>query len=122
MPLRPLSRAHLAALHELAVLADAEGFRFGRRLWDDLTLDRVQVDAPCEFFVGNVDDHELLAVGGVTLDPHLNDSRVGRLRHVYVKPAVRNAGIGGALVRTVGGPRCASNRSRENFSSRACAG
>ncbi len=80
MPLRPLSRADLAALHELAVLADAEGFRFVTHLCDDLTLDRVQVAAPCEFFVADVDDHERLAVGGVTLDPYLNDSRVGRLR------------------------------------------
>src|SRR5690242_19111037 len=55
MPLRPLSRADLAALHELAVLADADGFRFVTRLCDDLTLDGVQVDARCEFFVASLE-------------------------------------------------------------------
>lgn len=103
MPMRPLSRADLPALRELAALADAEGFRFVGRLLDDLELNRVALDAPCEFFVARVEGEQLLAVGGVTLDPYVDDASIGRLRHVYVRPDVRGKYIGRALIRYLEG-------------------
>jgi GNAT superfamily N-acetyltransferase len=87
----------------MAALADAEGFRFVRRLVDDLALDRVAIDAPCEFFVALVEDELLLAVAGVTPDPYVDDASIGRLRHVYVRPDVRGKHIGRALIRYLEG-------------------
>lgn len=98
MPIRPLVQTDLPALHELALHAESEGFRFVRRLHGDLTLDHARTDASCECLVAHVDGDRLVAVGGVTPDPYVDDPRVGRLRHLYVRPEVRGTGIGRALV------------------------
>jgi ribosomal protein S18 acetylase RimI-like enzyme len=34
----------------------------------------------------------------VTRDPYIADTRIGRLRHVYVRPEIRRRGVGRALV------------------------
>ena len=99
MSIRSLDIGDLPALHELAALADAEGFRFVRRFLDDVALERVALDAPCEFFPALVEGEQLLAIGGVTPDPYIDDASIGRLRHVYVRPDVRGKRIGRALVR-----------------------
>jgi len=96
--LRPFGIADLPRLRELAGVASAEGFRFLDRFLDDLVADRVQLDAAGEFFVAHVEGERLVSIGGVTPDPYVDDVGVGRLRHVYVHPSVRRAGIGRALV------------------------
>lgn len=101
IPIRPLGVADIPALRELAVLAVAEGFGFVTRFLDDVTLDRVALGASREFFVAVVEDEQLLAIGGVTPDPYIDDASIGRLRHVYVRPDVRGKHIGRALVRYI---------------------
>ena len=95
---RPLIASDIAALREIAALAEAEGFRFVTRFLDDLVNERVCLDAPCEFFLATLHGGQLLAIGGVTPDPYIDDSRVGRLRHVYVRADKRRTGLGRTLV------------------------
>jgi GNAT superfamily N-acetyltransferase len=40
----------------------------------------------------------LVALGGLNRDPYLEDRSVGRIRHVYVHPDARGAGVGRLLV------------------------
>ena len=98
MDLRALRRSDLDSLGELAALAQSEGFEFVGRLRNELARGEIQLDARCEFFIVRSEGKLLLAVGGVTPDPYVDDSRIGRLRHVYVRPEVRGSGIGRALV------------------------
>ncbi|MEP6621904.1 MAG: GNAT family N-acetyltransferase [bacterium] len=98
MPTRLLTIADLPALDDLGSLSDSEGFRFVRRFIDDITNGRARLDSPCEFFLANTIDERLVGFGGVTTDPYVEDPRVGRLRHLYIRPEVRGTGIGRALV------------------------
>ncbi len=56
-------------------------------------------DKPGEAFCGVFRDGALVAVGGLNADPYLPDPGVGRLRHVYVRPAWRRASLGAAITR-----------------------
>jgi GNAT superfamily N-acetyltransferase len=98
MHIRLLSGSDTSALRELAALAEAERFRFVTRLLDDLVAGLVQLDAPGEFFLVAPHGDQLVAVGGITPDPYVPDSRVGRLRHLYVRADRRRTGLGRALV------------------------
>lgn len=98
MPTRPLHPSDLPALREFATLAEAEGFRFVNRLVDALIADELDLDGSREFFLARVIGDRLVAVGGVTPDPYLDDARTGRLRHLYVHPDARDGGVGTELV------------------------
>ena len=68
------------------------------RLVDALLADELDFDGSREFFLGRVIGDRLVAVGGVTPDPYLDDARTGRLRHLYVHPDARDGGVGTELV------------------------
>src|SRR6201985_1959188 len=86
MPVRALSTADVPDIQRLAALADAEGFRFLGRFLAEVEAGRTQLDGAASRFIGIDDSGQLVALGGVTPDPYTADSRVGRVRHLYVQP------------------------------------
>jgi len=50
------------------------------------------------FEQGEEGQEQLVAVGGLNRDPHLNSPEVGRLRRIYVRAPFRRRGIGAELV------------------------
>jgi GNAT superfamily N-acetyltransferase len=98
---RTLTFADLSIIRGLSQLAEAEGFGFITRFADDCANGSVQLDAPGEYFYGDFDNDDLVALGGVTPDPYVHDASVGRVRHVFVRPEFRARGVGRALVDTL---------------------
>ena len=104
-----MTRMHLRRLrpHEIASLAplvdesSAEGFGFVARLVREHDAGITRFDGPGELLLVVEADGEVIAVGGVTRDPHVDDARVGRIRHVYVRAAWRRRGAGRLLVRAL---------------------
>ncbi|HEX6065283.1 MAG TPA: GNAT family N-acetyltransferase [Longimicrobiales bacterium] len=96
--IRTLARSDLDAVRRLAIVASAEGFQFLERLVAQMENDTVRIDAADEFFVCAIDHGEIIGVGGVTPDPYRAEPGVGRVRHVYIRPESRRAGIGRALI------------------------
>jgi GNAT superfamily N-acetyltransferase len=43
-------------------------------------------------------DGKLIGIGGVNMDPYLNDAGIGRIRHLYVLKEFRRLGVGKALI------------------------
>jgi adenylate kinase family enzyme/GNAT superfamily N-acetyltransferase len=87
--------ARLAPLNEQAI---REGFQFVARLVNDWASGSNTFSEPGERLVGAFRDDELLGICGLNRDPYAAQSGVGRLRHLYVKKAERQRGIGFALV------------------------
>ena len=55
-------------------------------------------DRAGEILLGAFRGADLIATGGLNIDPYLCDPSVGRIRHVYVLAADRQTGTGRAIV------------------------
>jgi len=95
---RTLTPADLSIIRDLSRVAEAEGFRFVTRFADECANGGVQLDSPGEYFCGVFEEGDLVALGGVTPDPYVDDAGVGRVRHVFVRPEFRARGVGRMLV------------------------
>jgi GNAT superfamily N-acetyltransferase len=59
-------------------------------------------DAPGEaLFEAREPSGRLLGICGLNVDPYAGDTWVGRVRHLFVLPAIRHSGVGTALVSRV---------------------
>jgi ribosomal protein S18 acetylase RimI-like enzyme len=83
-----------------ALQAESEraGLGFLRRLADEWASGANRFDRPGEMLLGARIGDELIAVGGLNVDPYATRPGVGRVRHVYVLSAYRSLGIGRRLV------------------------
>ncbi len=77
--------------------AVTEGFRFLTRLVADWKNGSNRFDQPGECLFGAFRNGQLIAIGGLSYDPHAG-SDIGRLRRVYVARASRGQNAGKALV------------------------
>jgi ribosomal protein S18 acetylase RimI-like enzyme len=97
--IRPLIPSDIHGIRRIAALASAEGFAFLDRFVSELESEAVALNSAGEFFLGFIAGGEIVALGGVTPDPYLNDPTTGRLRHVYVRSDHRRSSVGRQLVR-----------------------
>jgi GNAT superfamily N-acetyltransferase len=90
----------LPAAGFIVLLAESEqaGLGFLRRLADEWTGGVNRFDRPGEALFGARIGRELVAVGGLNVDPYAENSKVARVRHLYVLSAWRRHGIGARLV------------------------
>jgi GNAT superfamily N-acetyltransferase len=88
-------------VHGLEILAEeaqAEGYEFIATLLEEWASAENRFDGPGEVFCGHMEGDGVTAVGGLNCDPFAARPDVGRIRKVYVRPAWRGKGVGGALV------------------------
>lgn len=76
----------------------AERFDFVERLVRDWESGSNRFDRQGEVLLEVRLAARLVAVGGLNVDPYIDDPAVGRVRHVYVLPSARRAGVGSVLV------------------------
>ena len=92
------ARLPLAGLTQLASEARDEGFAFLNRLIADWGDESNCFDREGERLMSIHVDGELIAIGGLNIDPYGDSDRVGRLRRFYVKPSHRRGGVGHRLI------------------------
>ncbi|MFS0751659.1 GNAT family N-acetyltransferase [Oceanobacillus sp. 1P07AA] len=79
----------------------SEGYKFIKRLVDEYTLGSNKFDNNGEaLYVARIND-EVIGIGGLNIDPYLNLSDVGRVRHLYVLRKKRGIGVGKKLLTTI---------------------
>jgi GNAT superfamily N-acetyltransferase len=78
------------------------GFRFLERLVTDYREGRNTFNQPGEALYGVYNEfNELVAIGGLNIDPNYNNLKVGRLRRFYVAKDYRRKGIGSLLLNKI---------------------
>jgi len=78
--------------------SEAQGLHFVRRLADEWVNGVNRFDRAGEALFAVRDGSDIVAVGGLNIDPYTTDPGTGRVRHVYVLTAHRRRGLGAALV------------------------
>jgi ribosomal protein S18 acetylase RimI-like enzyme len=94
---RPVT-PEVAGFEELAREAGSEDYRFLDRLGREWADGCNRFDQAGECLLGLFDGSELVAVGGLNRDPYAGDPRTGRIRHLYVRPTRRRAGLATRLM------------------------
>lgn len=80
-------------IHMLEMQAAEEGFRFLTRLIVEWGSGANRFDAPGECLMAASLDGCLIGIGGVSVDPYMQNG-VGRLRRLYVSPVARRQNVG----------------------------
>ncbi len=75
-----------------------EGFRFPQRLEDEWMSGINQFSKPGEGLYKAVVGNEVIAIGGINVDPYANGKATGRLRRFYVTKKWRGRGVGRKLL------------------------
>jgi predicted GNAT family acetyltransferase len=96
----------LDEIESLREEARSEGYNFVETLVEEWASGENRFEKKGEVLMGcfeelPLEQAQLVAVGGVTIDPFLHSPEVGRIRRVYVRAAWRNQGIGALLVKTL---------------------
>lgn len=86
-------------LKKLVFDSKLEGYGFVERLVDEYTQGNNVFKLDNELLLVGVDEYGvILAVGAIQKDPYLDDSRIGRIRHVFVHSSYRHMGIATTVV------------------------
>jgi GNAT superfamily N-acetyltransferase len=91
----------LDRLAELVAESEQAGFRFLRRLVEEWESDANRYARAGEALFAAVLGDRIIGVCGLNRDPYHGDTRVGRVRRLYVASPLRRRGIGRLLVATV---------------------
>lgn len=96
-----VSEAPADRLGTLVAESEQQGFAFVRRLVDEWASGVNRFDRPGDvLFVARLGD-DVVGVCGLNVDPHADDPKIGRVRHLYVLVRHRRSGIGEQLVADV---------------------
>ena len=89
------------SLAPLVAESERAGWRFVRRLADDLRTGANRFDQPGECLFVAVSGDAVVGVCGLNADPYAGEPSVGRVRRLYVLAAHRGGVTGGRLVQAV---------------------
>ncbi len=78
-----------------------EGHQFLQRFKDQWEIGENRFDRDGEMHIVAVEGMRPVGICGLNIDPYLNDSKIGRVRHLYVHPDFRGLTIGSILVNEV---------------------
>lgn len=82
----------------LVALSEAEDFAMVARMVQRWSDGSNRFDKPGEALVEARSGGFLVGIGGINVDPYLDDPNVGRIRHLYVDPAFRGQSIARGIV------------------------
>ena len=99
MPINHLLKHDLS---DLILESKQDGFRFLKRLLEEYRSGANTFNQPGEGIFGAFHKNgELIGIGGLTIDPYLNDKNIGRIRRFYVSKSFRRQGVGNLLLQEI---------------------
>jgi GNAT superfamily N-acetyltransferase len=78
-----------------------EGFGLVQRTIDDWSSGANRFSQTGEGFWGLLLGARLIGIGGLNIDPYVEDAGTGRVRHLYIRQAYRRSGCATLLMNTI---------------------
>ena len=78
-----------------------QDFNFLKKMNEEWILGKNRFNKKGESIFAAFDGKKLIGIGGLNIDPYLNNEQVGRVRHLYVFKASRKSGIGRLLMKEI---------------------
>ena len=99
--IEPLASLSATELEALVTESERDGWRFVRRLLDEWSSGQNRFVQPGERLFGALSAGELIGIGGLSRDPYEADTRIGRVRRMYVLRHWRRCGVGRRLMEQI---------------------
>ncbi|MEM8718049.1 MAG: GNAT family N-acetyltransferase [Cyanobacteria bacterium P01_G01_bin.39] len=94
----PMTNTELELINHLVEESLSQGFQFVSRLVREYNAGLNCFNKSGEMLLKASARGRIIGICGLNLDPYLKDSKIGRLRHLYVESAWRKQGVGLLLV------------------------
>lgn len=78
-----------------------EGYEFVQRTIDEWISGANRFSQVGEGLWGLVSGEELIGIGGLNIDPYVEEPGIGRVRHLYLRQAYRRKGCAALLMETI---------------------
>ncbi len=96
--LKKINTERIVFIEDLARESELEGFRFVRRTLLEWNSAKNNFSKKGESFYGVFYEDECIAIGGLNIDPYVDDPDLGRVRHLYVSKKHRRNGVAKLLL------------------------
>ena len=96
---KELDSSSISRIQDLANEAYSKGFGFVQRAIDEWNSGVNRFSKLGEIFYGLFFADECIGIGGLSVDPYVNNSQIGRIRHVYISQSHRRKGFASKLLK-----------------------
>ena len=101
MEIKKIKDSSIGLLEILANEANSEGYRFVQRTIDEWRNCINTFSKKGEILFGIFISDLCVGIGGLNVDPFINNPNIGRIRHVYISPKYRRKGLATLLLRKI---------------------
>jgi ribosomal protein S18 acetylase RimI-like enzyme len=99
--IRQIIASNIGLLDKLAIEAQSEGFNFLQRVIDEWKNQTNEFSKKGEVLLGIFISELCIGIGGLNVDPYIEDPSIGRIRHVYIAQKHRRRGFATQLLRKI---------------------
>ncbi|MFX0022598.1 MAG: GNAT family N-acetyltransferase [Candidatus Hermodarchaeota archaeon] len=98
---KQINASNLDLIENLATEAHFEGFEFVKRTIFEWKSGLNDFSKQGEILFGICISDLCIGLGGLNVDPYINNPNIGRVRHVYISPKYRRKGLGILLLNKI---------------------
>jgi GNAT superfamily N-acetyltransferase len=99
--IKQISKFNLGSLESLAKEAQSEGYGFVQKTIDEWKNGINDFSKQGETLFGIFLSNLCIGIGGLNVDPYIDDPRTGRIRHMYISQKHRNKGFAKLLMKKI---------------------
>lgn len=96
-----INDTNLESINFLAIEAQAEDYSFVQRTIDEWKSGINTFSKRGEILFGIFVSNSCIGIGGLNVDPYINDPSIGRIRHVFISKKYRDKGLATRLLNRI---------------------